>query len=269
MSPKESVVILAGGRGMRLRELTDTLPKALVPIGPHPVILHVMKIYAASGFRNFILCLGYRGDLVKEYFVDHEWMTRDFTLEMGPSNKKRIRDLEEGQLDYEITFVDTGLDTPTGGRVKKIEKYVVSDHFHVTYCDGLADINIAKLTEFHKKKNKIGTVTAVHAMSTFGIIEMDEQHLATSFREKPTLSGYINGGFAVFKKDFFNYLDKDSILEEDPLRKLTSERQLAVYRHEGFWACMDTSKDAERLNELWERHRMPHTGFSGPPPWAV
>ena len=264
----EPVVILAGGKGMRLREYTDTLPKALVPIGPYPVILHVMKIYAAYGYRNFILCLGYRGDLIKEYFMNHEWMTHDFTLKMGPSKKKEVQERENDHLDYEITFAETGMDTPTGGRVKKIEKYIESENFHVTYCDGVADIDISRLADHHKRMGKIGTVTAVHAMSPFGIIEVDDRGAATSFKEKPALPGYINGGFLVFKKQFFNYLTEDSILEETPLRILTSENQLAAYRLEKFWACMDTFKDVERLNTLWEKGYMPNTGYKGKPPWV-
>jgi glucose-1-phosphate cytidylyltransferase len=267
MSPEEPVVILAGGKGMRLREYTDTLPKALVPIGPHPVILHVMNIYAAYGFRNFILCLGYRGELIKEYFMNHEWTAHDFTLKMGPSRKKQVLDREETHLDYEITFAETGPDTPTGGRVKKIAKYVEADNFHVTYCDDLADIDIAQLTDFHKKMSRIGTVTAVHAMSPFGIVDVDDQGVAVSFKEKPALPGYINGGFLVFKKDFFDYLTEESVLEEEPLRRLAAERQLAAYRLEKFWACMDTFKDVERLNTLWVKGYMPHTGYKGTPPW--
>jgi glucose-1-phosphate cytidylyltransferase len=266
MPGNESVVILAGGKGMRLREHNDTLPKALVPIGPYPVILHVMKIYAASGFRKFILCLGYRGELIKEYFVNHEWTAHDFALKMGPAKTKEIQDLETGHLDYEIIFAETGLDTPTGGRVKKVEKYVKEDNFHVTYCDGLADIDVAELAEFHKRLGRMGTVTAVHAMSPFGIIEVDKG-VATSFKEKPVLPGYINGGFFVFRKDFFNYLKEDSVLEEGPLRTLTAQGQLAAYCSEKFWACMDTFKDVERLNTLWEKSYMPHTGYRGRPPW--
>jgi glucose-1-phosphate cytidylyltransferase len=267
MPRDEPVVILAGGKGMRLREYTDTLPKALVPIGPFPVILHVMKIYAASGYRKFILCLGYRGDLIKEYFMNHEWVAHDFALKMGPTRTKEVIDLELGQLDYEITFAETGLDTPTGGRVKKVEKYVKEDNFHVTYCDGLADIDVNELADFHSKMGKIGTVTAVHAMSPFGIIEVDKG-TAVSFKEKPVLPGYINGGFLVFKKDFFNYLKNDSVLEEEPLRTLAVRQQLAAFCLEEFWACMDTFKDVERLNTLWEKNYMPHTGFKGKPPWV-
>ena len=268
MEQIEPVVILAGGKGMRLREYTDTLPKALVPIGPYPVILHVMKIYAACGFRNFILCLGYRGDLIKEYFMNREWMANDFTLKKGRFKKKHVGHHEDSHLDYEITFAETGLDTPTGGRVKKIEKYIEGENFHVTYCDGLADIDIAELTSYHKRKGKIGTVTAVHVMSPFGVIDVNERGIATSFKEKPVLPGYINGGFLVFKRDFFRFLTEESVLEEEPLRTLATKNQLAAYRPEKFWSCMDTFKDVERLNTLWEKGYMPHTGYRGPPPWV-
>lgn len=254
---------------MRLQGYTEPIPKALVPIGPYPVILHVMKIYAAYGFRNFILCLGYRGDSIKEYFMNHEWVAHDFTLKMGPTRKKEVQDLEDTHLDYEITFADTGLETPTGGRVKKVEKYVETENFHVTYCDGLADIDIAQLTDYHKRMGKIGTVTAVHTMSPWGIIEIDEAGVAKSFREKPSLPGYVNGGYFVFKKEFLNYLTEETILEEDPLRTLASQHQLAAYRLEKFWACMDTFKDVERLNNLWEKGYMPNTGYKGRPPWVV
>lgn len=263
----EPVVILAGGKGMRMREYTDTLPKALVPIGPFPVIIHVMRIYAYYGFKRFILCLGYRSDAIKQYFINHEWMTNDFTLTMGLNKMKEIKNHGSDLLDFEITFADTGLDTNTGGRVKKIEKYVNTDNFLVTYCDGLCDVNIDSLFNFHIKHQKIGTVTAVHAMSPFGIIDIDPNGLCTSFREKPQLPGYINGGYFVFKKVFFDYLDNNAILEEEPLREITKMGQLGAYKHEGFWASMDTFKDVERLNILWQKGYMPNTGFVGSVPW--
>jgi glucose-1-phosphate cytidylyltransferase len=263
----EPVVILAGGKGMRLREYTETVPKALLRIGPHPVILHVMNIYAAFGFKRFIVCLGHRGDLIKQYFMNHDWVSHDFAFKMGSAQKKEIRALDENHLDYEITFAETGSETPTGGRVKKIEKYIETDNFHVTYCDGVAEINISELSKFHKKASKIGTMTGVHAMSSFGIVEVNDQSIATSFKEKPVLPGYVNGGFLVFKRDFFDCLTEDSVLEEEPLRSLAAKRELAVFRLEKFWACMDTFKDFERLNTLWEKSYMPHTGFKGRPPW--
>lgn len=267
MTKEEPVVILAGGKGMRMREHTDVLPKALVPIGPYPVILHVMNIFANYGYKKFILCLGYKGQDIKRYFMDHDWMTQDFTLKMGPNNKKVIDNLNSNLLDFEITFADTGEDTQTGGRIKKIQKYVKTDDFFVTYSDGLTNIDIDDLMKFHKTKGKIGTVSAVHTMTTFGIIDVGEDSIARSFREKPSLPGYINGGFMVFKNKFFDYLDEGCILEQKPMKTISKEGQLAAYRHEDFWACMDTFKDVSRLNTLWHEGYLPDTSFKGEPPW--
>jgi len=264
----EPVVILAGGKGMRMREHTENMPKALVPIGSYPVILHVMKIFANFGYKKFILCLGYKSDDIKKYFMDYEWATQDFTLKMEQNNQKVITSRPSDISDYEITFAYTGTDTLTGGRVKKIEKYVNSENFFVTYCDGLTDINISELFDFHKKTNKIGTVSAVHTMTTFGIIDVDENSTVTSFREKPTLPGYINGGFMVFKQKFFDYLEDNSVLEQKPMASIAKEGQLAAYKHEGFWACMDTFKDFERLNTLWKNGYLPDTPFKGKVPWV-
>jgi len=227
------VVILCGGKGLRLREYTDLLPKALVPVGKMPIILHVMKIYAQQGFNKFILCLGYKGDMVKNYFTK-----------------------SEDVRDFEITFADTGLETNTGGRIKKIEKYIDNDNFFATYCDGVADIDLHTLYNHHKKANKIATLTAVHPISPFGMIEI-EDGLVRSFKEKPTLPSLINGGFFVFNQKIFNYLAENSVLEDEPLKKLALDEQLAAFSHDGFWACMDTYKDVERLNGIWETGYMP------------
>jgi glucose-1-phosphate cytidylyltransferase len=267
LTKDEPVVILAGGKGLRMREHTEVLPKALVPIGPYPVILHVMNIFANYGYKKFILCLGYKGEDIKKYFMDHEWMSHDFILKMGPSNKKIIQNLGSDLLDFEITFANTGEETQTGGRVKKIQKYVDTENFFVTYSDGLTNIDIEDLMAFHKKKNKIGTVSAVHTMTTFGIVDVGQDETVSSFREKPSLPGYINGGFMVFKKNFFDYLDEECILEQKPMKTLAKEGQLVAYRHEDFWACMDTFKDVERLNTLWYKKYFPDTSFEGEPPW--
>lgn len=266
---KLPVVILCGGKGLRLREHTEVMPKALVPIGDMPVLLHVMKIYAHYGFNRFILALGYKGDMIKEFFMNYPWKSRNFklsTMREGLATPELVdaKDLEE----FDITFVNTGLETPTGGRVKKIEKYIDTENFFLTYCDGLADIDIQKLYNFHTQMGKIATLTGVHPMSPFGILEI-ENGLATSFKEKPMLPGLVNGGFFVFNKRIFDYLDEKSILEEEPLRKLTNEGQLAVFNHESFWVCMDTYKDYERLNALWETGVMPHIGLKAKPPWKI
>lgn len=246
------VVILAGGLGLRMREYSALIPKALVPIGKMPVIYHVIKIYQAQGFSNFVVCLGYKGPMIKHYFKT--------------AKSAKIRDLMK---DVKITFVDTGMKTQTGGRLKKIQKYLDSDVFFLTYCDGVADIDLRKLLEFHLRKRKIATLTAIHPASPFGIVEQ-ENGIITSFKEKPMLPGLINGGFFVFDKEIFNYLDDSSVLEEEVLRSLVKDRQATAYIHNGFWSCMDTYKDVSRLNKLW------YTGIlSGTsekfrrPPWKI
>ncbi len=248
------VVILCGGKGFRLREFTETMPKALVPIGNMPILLHVMKLYAHHGYRRFILSLGYKGNEIKQYFMNHDWMSNDFLLKMGPA--KEVRHLSNNLHDFEITFVDTGLETNTGGRVKKIEKHIDTENFMATYCDGVANIDLNSLFGFHKNMGRIATLTGVHPITSFGFIET-ENGIAKSFREKPTLPGLVNGGFFVFNKKIFEFLEEDSILEDKPLRTLASAGQLAVYEHKDFWACMDTFKDVERLNGIWETGYMP------------
>ncbi|MBS3067625.1 glucose-1-phosphate cytidylyltransferase [Candidatus Micrarchaeota archaeon] len=268
MEDKTNVVILAGGKGLRMREYSDIIPKALVPIGPYPVILHVMHIYASYGYTNFILALGYKGEMVKEFFVDMEWKLNDFSIRTDNNNNKEIiKHLPDNWHNFNITFADTGLETQTGGRVKLIEKYVESENFFVSYCDGLTDLDISKLYEYHQKKKKIATMTAVHPMTTFGLVEIDQNNMVKSFREKPFLKDYINGGFFIFKKEFFDYLNANDILEEEPMRKLTKAGELAAYTHDGFWTCMDTFKDVDRLNSLWNTGKMIHTGYKGVVPW--
>ena len=249
------------------------MPKALVPIGDMPAILHLMKIYAHYGFRKFILALGYGGDDIKQYFANYTWMTKDFRFQLKRglnSGIGKIEILEDNDIqDLEIIFAETGSDTNTGGRIKKVEKYIEDENFMATYSDGLADINLQQLLQFHLKMGKTATFTAVHPMSQFGVVEIDNG-LAVSFKEKPALSGVINGGFFVFNRRIFDYLNGDSILEEEPLRELTEQRHLAAYMHEGFGACMDTPKDAERLNKLWQEGYMPNVGAKfGRPPWKV
>lgn len=262
MAEDVPVIILAGGKGMRMTDHEPALPKALVHIGPHPVILHVMKTYAFYGFKRFIVATGYKGDKIKEFFKDLEWKANDFTLKPGTSRKMDMAThLPEDWLDYTITFADTGEETQTGGRVKKAAKYVDTDDFFVTYCDGLADISIRKEYEFHRKAGKLGTLALVRPMSQFGIVEVGSDGIVNSFREKPVMASLVNGGFFIFKKNFIDRLGENSVLEEEPLRGLAKDRQLAGYVHDGFWACMDTGKDVMRLNELWRTGVMPHTGY--------
>lgn len=245
------VLILCGGTGTRLREETEYKPKPLVEVGGMPILWHIMKHYSQAGFREFVLALGYKGGMIKEYFLNFEWMSNDFTLNLR-SREERVVCSAHDLEDWSITFAETGLKTHTGGRVKRAQKYLEGDLFLATYGDGISNVDIGKLVAFHKKNKKIVTLTGVHPSSPFGVIE-SQDGLVKSFKEKPRLEGMINGGFFVFDQRIFEYLGEDAILEEEPLRRLAADGQVAVYRHEDFWACMDTFKDVERLNAMWDQ----------------
>jgi len=259
------VVILAGGKGFRMREITETSPKALAPVGPMPIIVHVMRIYAHFGYRQFIICLGYKGDAVKEFFMNYYRRSSDLRVRLG--KETAIVDCKFDSLEgADITFVDTGLDTNTGGRIKRIERFIKTDHFLANYCDGLSDLDIRKVHEFHQKMNKKATLVAVRPMSRYGAVTIKDG-LAVDFKEKPTLNDYINGGYFVFDNRVFDYLDDNCVLEREPLQRLSAEGQLAAYKHDGFWFAMDTYKEFEELNSFWETGVMPTIGYKGKPPW--
>lgn len=247
------VVILCGGKGTRLREQTEYIPKALVEVGGKPILWHIMKMYSAHGFDDFVLCLGYLGDKIKEYFLKYNSRRNaDFSLHVGQRAEPTIDCLADSREKWNIIFAETGLETNTGGRIKKIQEYVNDDVFFATYGDGLADLDLVQLLDFHRSHGKIGTVTVVNPNSNFGILHLDEEALVTDFEEKPPLNAWINGGFFVFNRQVFNFLDENSILEREPLQHLAAERQLMAYKHTSFWACMDTYKDNVELNRLWE-----------------
>jgi glucose-1-phosphate cytidylyltransferase len=229
-----------------------------VPVGEHPILWHVMNIYAEQGFTNFILCLGYKGSMIKEYFLTYEVMTRDFTLQLGDGTPQFCDDASG--LHWRITFAETGLAAMTGARLKRVEKYVKSEHFMVTYADGVADIDLRSLLAFHLAHGKIGTVTGVRPASQFGEMVLEGPRVSR-FLEKPHTASMINGGFFVFRRDFFQYLDvtENCVLEREPLERLAMEEELYVYLHKGFWQCLDTYKDQMFLNDLWT---------SGHPPWS-
>ena len=253
------IVILCGGKGTRLKEKTEALPKPLIEIGNRPILWHIMEIYSASEFHRFILCRGDKSQLIKEYFMEWQnWKHADFQLEMR-GKKRKVKNLEVRE-NWEITFADTGEETNTGGRIKKIAPLIKEKTFMVTYGDGVADINILSLLKFHKDHQKKGTVTAVKPPSQFGLLGIGPKEIVTSFREKPKIDQWINGGFFIFEKSFLNYLGDNDVLEQKPLERLTREKQLAAYRHDGFWKCMDTYKDTITLNETWA---------SGKAPWKV
>jgi glucose-1-phosphate cytidylyltransferase len=235
----------------------DEKPKMLVRVGGRPILWHVMKIYAAQGFTDFILALGYRGRDIKRYFLDYDVMSRDFTLRLDgkPSITYHGASPEAG---WRITCVDTGLHTQTGSRIRRAARYVDGDTFFATYGDGVADIDLHRLLAFHRRMGRIATVTGVSSFSRFGVLRTDHRGIATEFEEKPLVESLINGGFFVFERRILDYLgDGDNvILEKEPLHRLTANRELAVYEHTGFWRAMDTFKDAQQMDAVW-RERAP------------
>lgn len=237
---------------MRLKEETEFKPKPMVEIGGRPILWHIMKIYEHHGFRDFVLALGYKGDYVKDYFLKQKYYDSD--LEIHTGGEKDIRFLSNGkeQEDFHIICADTGLETPHGERVLMLKQYIESDLFMVTYGDGVADIDIAKLIAFHKEHGKIATITGVHPTSKWGLVNANDQGVVTTLDQKPMLYDYVNGGFMVFDKRFFEYLKSGDMIE-DALVRLIPEQQLAMYKHEGFWYGMDTYKDLLALNEFWEK----------------
>ncbi|MBI4439855.1 glucose-1-phosphate cytidylyltransferase [Candidatus Woesearchaeota archaeon] len=248
-------VILAGGVGMRMKEYTGQIPKPLVHIGDRPIIWHIMKLYSYYGFNEFIVCLGYRGDKIKDYFVNYHELKDDFTLQL--SNENKIIPHSQDVEDWKITFADTGENTNTGGRIKKIEKYIDGDDFFCTYGDGVSNVDLNALLEFHRRKGKIATLTAINPISQYGILDIAEDDVINSFREKPRLSQWINGGFFVFNRNIFSHLHDGDVLEKDTFGRLTEQREIAAYRFKGFWECMDTFKDAEQLNRMWNENIAP------------
>lgn len=253
------VVILCGGYGTRLGGDNHSRPKGLVAIGHRPILWHVMKIYSRFGFNRFILCLGFQGFQIKQYFLNYRHMISDFTLTTGPRETTAFHgDVEE---NWSITFAETGLDTNTGGRIKRIEKYIDTDYFHATYADGLANVDLHALVDFHRREKKIATMTAVRPVSNFGVLNFDAAGAAVGFQEKPQQEDWINGGFFVFGRKVFEHLTDNCVLENEPLAGLARSHQLAIFKHRGFWKCMDTFKDNYALNEIYK---------SSPcPPWEV
>jgi glucose-1-phosphate cytidylyltransferase len=255
-------VILCGGRGTRLGEHGTSVPKALIEIGGRPVLWHILKLYAHHGFNDFILCLGYLGDEIRGYFAQHYFLKDDpryyaeLTPEMGRTRDSQLRLHRTNGEDWQITFADTGLDTNTGGRVKRVQGYVGDDEeFFVTYGDGLADVDLRALLRFHCEHGRLATLTAVNPRSNFGLLKLDAAGAVTKFEEKPVIHEWVNGGFFVFNRRVFDYLDPDAVLEQAPFERLARERQLMAFRHVGFWKCMDTYKDNLEFNQLWEAGR--------------
>lgn len=243
------IVILCGGKGTRMREETEYRPKPLVLVGGKPIIWHIMKIYSYYGFNDFILCTGYKSEMIKQYFMEMYWRNNDFTLHINGGKHIDYHTREEE--NWKVTIVDTGLETMTAGRLKKVEKYIDDDNFMFTYGDGLSNVNINELLKYHKHKATIATLTGVHPISTFGLMEV-KNGIVTSFKEKPVLKDMVNGGFMVLNKKVFDYIpEEDCYFEAKPLNDIAKDSQLAVYEHNGFWTAIDTFKDVEHANDIW------------------
>jgi glucose-1-phosphate cytidylyltransferase len=250
------VVILCGGLGTRLREETEFRPKPMVSIGKRPILWHIMKTYAHYGFKEFILALGYKGEIIKNYFYHYEIMNNDVTIELGSQAKVFVHHGHE-ENGWRITLADTGQKTLKGARLKKLQKYITNDTFLATYGDGVANIDINALLKFHLSHQKVATLSGINPASRFGEMKVEGQKVV-DFYEKPNDSqGVINGGYFVFNQRIFDYLTEDDNcdLEIGALQTIAQEGELMVYKHTGFWACMDTLRDMDYLNKLWEEHR--------------
>ncbi len=246
------VVILAGGRGTRLSEETTSIPKPMVEIGSKPIIWHIMKMYSHYGFNDFIICLGYKGYMIKEYFSHYFLHMSDVTIDLK-KNKQEVHTTTSEP--WKITLVDTGLETQTGGRLKRVQKYIGQETFMLTYGDGVSDINIKKLVEFHRKNKKTATVSAVQVVGRFGALNMQESGVVNSFLEKPKGDGYwINGGFFVLDPEVFDYIQDDhTVWEFNSLKTMAQDKKLVAFKHSGFWKCMDTLRDRSELEDAWNQ----------------
>lgn len=251
-------VILAGGLGTRLQEETTVKPKPMAEIGGQPILWHIMHIYASHGFQEFLVALGYKGEVIKDYFINYYQLRNSISVDLATGT---VQLHEKSREDWKVHLVETGAKTETGGRLKRLEPWLRDETFFMTYGDGVANINLSELLEFHRAHGKTATVTAVRPSARFGALVLDGAR-AAGFAEKPqTGEGWINGGFFVLEPTIFRYLSGDhSVFEREPLETLAGEGQLMVYRHEGFWQCMDTLRDVRQLDALWQ---------SGHAPWKV
>jgi glucose-1-phosphate cytidylyltransferase len=254
-------VILCGGQGTRIRGVADGIPKPLIDVGGKPILWHIMKTYSFYGIRKFILCLGYKGEAIIDYFENYHSRNHDFIMTVKDPGKRKFavhtgndRDVD----DWQITFALTGEHTMTGGRIKRIRNYIDQDHFFATYGDGVSDVDLRRLFSFHRDQGKTAILTGVHLPTTFGIVETDDNGRITSFREKPVLPGRINGGYFVFDRKIFDHIDDDTtVLEDLPFKRLVRSGEIAMFTWDGFWHCMDTYKDHQELNKMWNEGKAP------------
>jgi len=253
------VVILAGGLGTRISEESHLRPKPMIEIGEMPILWHIMKCYSFYGFNEFIICLGYKQAMVKEFFADYFLYTSDVTFDLSENSMQVHDNFSE---PWKVTLIDTGLNTMTGGRIKRVKKYVGNETFMLTYGDGLCDVNIRELLEFHKKHGKTGTITAISVDQRFGVLDLKKSGEVKEFAEKQDKdASVVNGGYMVFEPEIFDYIENDeTVFEKKPLQTLASRGMLMAYEHKGFWQCMDTQREKKKLEELWA---------SGNAPWKV
>lgn len=253
-------IILCGGQGTRIRAVAEDRPKPMVEIGGKPILWHIMKIYAHFGVRKFVLALGHQGHTIVDFFANYQLRERNVTINLRDSSARLFHSDGVGTEieDWEITLVHTGEETMTGGRIKRLEPYLHGDTFFATYGDGLSDVNLKTLLDFHRGHQRIATITGVHLPTTFGIVEAEADGSIHSFREKPTMKGYINGGFFVFQRELLDSLDGDScVLEDKPFQELVDKDQLRMFSYDGFWHCMDHYKDYSTLNTMWKEGQAP------------
>jgi len=253
------VVILAGGYGTRIRDVAEDIPKPMIPIGPYPILWHIMKTYSKFGITDFIICLGYRGQAIKDFFLNYEAFTRDITLSLGDQGKTVYHNSHD-EHNWNITLADTGLRSMTGSRISRIKKYLNDDDFMITYGDGVSDIDIQKLMDYHKSHNKLLTVSGVRPPGRFGEMDSNSNGQVLAFNEKPQAhAGRISGGYFVASNKLFDYLDDDEnlVFEEEPIRKIVKDQELMMYKHDGFWQPMDTSREFQLLNSLYDSGKAP------------
>jgi glucose-1-phosphate cytidylyltransferase len=253
-------VLLAGGLGTRMREETEFRPKPMVEIGGKPVIWHLMKFFSAYSITDFVICAGYKGEQIKEYFLNYAAYNMDFTITLGKSDDLVFHG-DHLESDWHVTVADTGANTLTAGRVERVERFVEGEQFIVTYGDGLADLDVSKLLAFHAERGRKATITTVRPLSRFGLVDVEES-VVTRFREKPQIDDWVSAGFFVFEPSVFEYLHNGDVmmLEDQPLARLAAEHELAAYRHDGFWQPMDTYRESVMLNQMWDQ---------GAAPWKV
>jgi glucose-1-phosphate cytidylyltransferase len=253
-------IILCGGRGTRIRDVADNVPKPMIPIGRLPILWHIMKYYASWGHSEFVLCLGYKGEVIKDFFLNYETHTKDFTISLGEKAPIKYH-TQMSESRWKVTLAETGLDSLTGTRVKKVERYLAGEKdFLLTYGDGVSDIDLDKLVKFHKSHGKILTVSGVRPPGRFGEVAHDSKGLVTEFNEKPqATAGRISGGFFVCRRELFDYIDPalDCMLEVEPMKSLVRDGQMMLYQHDGFWQSMDTYRDYTYLNGLFDKKECP------------